>query len=147
MKIAAIDVFVLKTSLDTPFAFSQGWVKQRSATLVRITSDSGLVGWGEAFAQGLEPPEIAASAIEHAFKPLLLGEDALAPAVQWQRMYVRSRDYGRKGTIVAAISAIDIALWDLCGQFYEQPISRLLGGAHRDQVQPHANGFYRIDGQ
>ena len=147
MKIAAVDVFVLKSPLETPFAFSQGWVNQRSATLVRITADSGQVGWGEAFAQGLEPPEIAAAAIEHAFKPMLLGESALSPAVHWQKMYVRSRDFGRKGSVVAALSAVDTALWDLAGQIQQQPLFALLGGAHRTDIQPYATGFYRIEGQ
>ena len=121
MKITDIEVFVLKTDLDTPFAFSQGWVTQRSATLVRVTTENGLYGWGEAFAQGLEPPEIAAAAIEHALKPLLLGESALDVSVLWQKMYSRTRDYGRKGSVVAAISAIDIALWDIAGHFYHSP--------------------------
>jgi len=121
MKIADVDVFVLKTPLEQPFAFSQGWVHQRSATLVRITTDNGIVGWGEAFAQGLEPPEIAAAAINYAFKPLVLGCNPLDVSVLWHKMYASSRDYGRKGTIVSAISAIDIALWDIAGQFYSQP--------------------------
>jgi len=147
MKITDIDVFILKTPLDTPFAFSQGWVKQRSATLVRLTTDNGLHGWGEAFAQGLEPPEIAAAAIEHALKPLLIGENALDSSVLWQKMYSRTRDYGRKGSVVAAISAVDIALWDLAGHFYQQPVYQLLGGAARTTVRPYATGFYRITGQ
>lgn len=147
MKIAKVDVFVLKTPLDQPFAFSQGWVHQRSATLVRITTDNGLVGWGEAFAQGLEPPEIAAAAINHAFKPLVLGCNPLDTAVLWHKMYAHSRDFGRKGTIVSAISAIDIALWDIAGQFYSQPIYQLLGGAQRTRVTPYATGFYRINGK
>ena len=50
MKITSVDVYVLKTPLEEPFAFSQGWVRQRSATLVRIQTDNGLSGWGEAFA-------------------------------------------------------------------------------------------------
>ncbi len=147
MKIAKVDVFVLKTPLDQPFAFSQGWVHQRSATLVRITTDNGLVGWGEAFAQGLEPPEIAAAAINHAFKPLVMGCNPLDTAVLWHKMYAHSRDFGRKGTIVSAISAIDIALWDIAGQFYSQPIYQLLGGAQRTCVKPYATGFYRINGK
>ena len=147
MKIASVDVFILKSPLETPFAFSQGWVGQRSATLVRVTSDEGHVGWGEAFAQGLEPPEIAAAAIEHALKPIIVGADALSPAVLWQQMYVKTRNYGRKGSVVAAISAVDVALWDLAGQILGQPVYALLGGAHRDQVQPYATGFYRLTGQ
>ena len=147
MKITDIEVFVLKTSLDTPFAFSQGWVTQRSATLVRVTTENGLQGWGEAFAQGLEPPEIAAAAIEHALKPLLVGESALDIAVLWNTMYSRTRDYGRKGSVVAAISAVDTALWDIVGHFYQQPVYQLLGGASRTSVKPYATGFYRINGQ
>lgn len=147
MKISAVDIFVLKTPLKEPFAFSQGWVKQRAATLVRITTDQGLTGWGEAFAQGLEPPEISASVLKHALKPLLLGQNSLDIGVLWHQMYVATRNYGRKGSVVSAISAIDIALWDLAGKFYQQPIYQLLGGAHRNEVQPYATGFYRIHGQ
>lgn len=147
MKITDIEIFVLKTDLDTPFAFSQGWVTQRSATLVKVTTDNGLHGWGEAFAQGLEPPEIAAATIEYALKPLLLGESALDVSVLWQKMYAQTRDFGRKGSVVAAISAIDIALWDLAGHFYQKPVYQLLGGACRTSVRPYATGFYRVSGQ
>ncbi|MCL4140112.1 UNVERIFIED_CONTAM: hypothetical protein GTU68_044458 [Idotea baltica] len=62
-------------------------------------------------------------------------------------MYAQSRDYGRKGSVVSAISAIDIALWDIAGKFYSQPIYQLLGGAQRTSVQPYATGFYRLEGK
>jgi len=147
LKISSIDVFVLKTPLDIPFAFSQGWVHQRSATLVRITADNGLCGWGEAFAQGLEPPEISAAVIKHALAPIVMNRSALDINVLWHEMYHQTRDYGRKGSVMAAISAIDIALWDLAGQYYSQPVYQLLGGAHRKSVTPYATGFYRLVGQ
>ena len=147
MKITSIRTHVLKSELSQPFAFSQGWVSKRSATLVEVQTDTGLCGWGEAFAQGMEAPEISAAAIEHALQPLLLGADPLDIEVLWHRMYHATRDYGRKGSVSAAISAIDIALWDLAGKHYGVPISRLLGGAFRTEVQPYATGFYRIKGQ
>ena len=147
MKITGVEVHVLKSPLAEPFAFSQGWVRQRSATLVEVVTDEGVTGWGEAFAQGLEPPEIAAAAIEHALKPLLIGADPLATEVLWHRMYHATRDYGRKGSVVAAISAVDIALWDIAGRARGEPIHKLLGGAFRDRVEPYATGFYRIKGQ
>ncbi len=146
MKLTQLDVFVVKARLDTPFAFSQGWVHQRAATLVRLTTESGLQGWGEAFTQGLEPPEIAAATIEHALAPLVLGKDALRPAVLWQAMYNQTRDHGRKGSVMSAMSAIDIALWDICGKHHTVPIHNLLGGAFRESVQPYATGFYRVRG-
>lgn len=147
MKISEIEVFVVKAPLDTPFAFSQGWVHQRAATLVRITTESGIQGWGEAFTQGLEPPEIAAAAISHALVPVALGKDALSPSVLWHQMYAKTRDFGRKGSGMSAISAIDIALWDIAGKHYNVPTSALIGGAHRSSVQPYATGFYRLQGQ
>ena len=147
MKIVDVRVHVLKSPLDEPFAFSQGWVGKRSATLVEIIADEGIVGWGEAFAQGLEPPEIAAAAIEHALKPIVIGADPLATEVLWHRMYHATRDYGRKGSVIAAISAVDIALWDIAGKARGVPIYALLGGAFRPRVEPYATGFYRIRGQ
>lgn len=147
MKITEIRVHVLKSPLAEPFAFSQGWVNQRSATLVEVHTDQGIAGWGEAFAQGLEPPEIAATVIEKALKPLVMGADPLEAEVLWHRMYHMSRDYGRKGSVLAGISALDIAFWDIAGKFYGVPIYRLLGGAFRTRLQPYATGFYRKQGQ
>ena len=147
MKITEIRIHVLKSALNQPFAFSQGWVGQRSATLAEVVTEGGLTGWGEAFTQGLEPPEIAATVIDQALKPLLIGADALDTEVLWHRMYHATRDFGRKGSVVAAISAIDIALWDLKGKHFGVPVYQLLGGAFRTEVEPYATGFYRIGGR
>ena len=147
MKITELKVHVLKCPLAEPFAFSQGWVRQRCATLLEVFTDTGITGWGEAFAQGLEPPEIAAAVITHALQPLVIGSDPLDTEVLWHRMYHQTRDYGRKGSVIAAISAVDTALWDIAGKFHGLPIHKLLGGAFRRRVQPYATGFYRIEGQ
>ena len=147
VRIAEVRVHPLRTALETPFAFSQGWVKHRSATLVEVITDEGLTGWGEAFAQGLEPPQIAAAVIQSALAPLVVGADPLDVEVLWHRMYHATRDFGRKGSVVAGISAIDIALWDLAGQIHGVPVYRLLGGAFRTRVQAYATGFYRLQGQ
>ena len=147
MKITDLKIHVLKSPLPEPFAFSQGWVRQRSATLVEVLTDAGIVGWGEAFAQGLEPPEIAAIVIDKALRPLVIGADPLDTEVLWHRMYHMTRDYGRKGSVVAAISALDIALWDIAGKHHQVAVYRLLGGAFRTRVQCYATGFYRIKGQ
>ncbi len=147
MKIVDLKLHVLKSPLAEPFAFSQGWVHQRSATLVEVITDEGISGWGEAFAQGLEPPEIAAAVIQHALRPLLIGADPLDTEVLWHTCYHRTRDYGRKGSVVAGISAVDMALWDIAGKARGVPVWKLLGGRFRDRVQPYATGFYRIQGQ
>src|SRR4051794_32250740 len=146
MQIVDIKTYALQSLLDHPFAFSQGFVHKRSATLVEVITDKGLSGWGEAFNQGLEPPQISAAVIDFALKPLLIGADPRDTEVLWHRMYAATRDYGRKGSVMAGISAIDIALWDIAGQAHGVPVYQLLGGAFRHRVQAYATGFYRAKG-
>ena len=147
MKIISVTAHPLRTELETPFAFSQGWVRARSATLVEIRTDDGLIGWGEAFCQGLEVPEISATIIRDCLAEMIIGENPLDTERLWFAMYNRSRDFGRKGSVMAAISAIDTALWDIAGKAYGKPVWQLLGGAFRREVEPYATGFYRIGGK
>ena len=147
MKITDVRVHVLRSPLPQPFAFSQGWVAARGATLVEVLTDEGVTGWGEALCQGLQPPEIAAAVINSALKPLVLGADPLEPEVLWHRMYHHTRDYGQKGAVIGAISGIDIALWDIAGKVRREPVARLLGGMFRTKVEAYATGFYRIKGR
>jgi D-galactarolactone cycloisomerase len=146
MKVTNIKTYALRTTLETPFAFSQGWVHARGATLVEIETDAGITGWGEALCQGLQPPDIAAAVIKSSLAPLVLGRDPRDVEVLWHRMYAHTRDFGGKGAMIGAISAIDIALWDILGQSVGLPVWRLLGGAFRERVQVYATGFYRISG-
>ena len=147
IKVTKIAVHVIKCDLDIPFAFSQGWVKKRSATLVEIKTNEGITGWGEAFCQGLEPPEISAAVIENSLSELIIDQNPLDIELLWHKMYNQTRDFGRKGSVVAAISAIDIALWDISGKYYEKPIYQLLGGSFRKKIKPYATGFYRLNGK
>ena len=146
MKIIDVRVHVLRSALEQPFAFSQGWVSSRGATLVEVETDEGVSGWGEALCQGLQPPEIAAAAINKVLKDLITGADPLEPEVLWHRMYHQTRDYGQKGALIGALSAIDIALWDIAGKVRGEPVAKLLGGMFRTRVQAYATGFYRIKG-
>lgn len=147
MRITEVRAHVLRSPLAQPFAFSQGWVSSRGATLVEVQTDEGVTGWGEALCQGLQPPEIAAAAVSGALKPLVAGADPLQPEVLWHRMYHQTRDYGQKGAIIGAISGVDIALWDILGKVRREPVAKLLGGVFRTRVQAYATGFYRIKGQ
>jgi D-galactarolactone cycloisomerase len=147
LKITNVHAHVLRSALQQPFAFSQGWVSSRGATLVEVETDEGVTGWGEALCQGLQPPEIAAAAIGTVLKDLVIGADPLQPEVLWHRMYHQTRDYGQKGAVVGAISGIDIALWDIAGKVRRAPVAELLGGKFRTRVEAYATGFYRIKGQ
>lgn len=143
MKIIDIKTHVLSAPLSVPFAFSQGWVRNRSAMIVEVVTDEGIAGWGEALCQGLQPPEIAAAIVEYALKPLLIGKDPLDVEVLWDFMYNQTKDYGQKGVVIGAISSIDVALWDIIGKYHGLPIYKVMGGAHRTNVKSYATGFYR----
>jgi D-galactarolactone cycloisomerase len=138
IKITDIKTYVLEAALAEPFAYSQAWYERRGALLVEIVSEDGLSGWGEAFG----PPRLTAPVVDF-YKPLLIGADALATDLLWQTLYNRLRDHGQKGLAIEALSAVDIALWDLKGRQFELPIHRLLGGPLRERVQAYATGFYR----
>lgn len=138
MRITAVDTFVLRHRLDQPFGFSQWWYDARTAMLVRVTADDGTVGWGEAYG----PPEPSAAIIDHVLAPLILGADPRDTLPLWERMYARTRDSGRGGMVLHALSAVDIALWDLKGKALGVSVSRLLGGRFRERVQAYATGLY-----
>src|SRR5262245_66259789 len=126
MKITQVHVYPVQSALDQPFAFSQGWVRKRSSTLVEVLTDEGITGWGEAFNQGLEPPQISAATIEHALKPLVIGANPLDTEVLWHKMYHATRDYARKGAVMAAMSEIDIGLLEIAGKARGGPVDVLL---------------------
>ena len=101
--------------------------------LVRLTSDTGLVGWGEAHSPPV--PGVAKAVIADLFAPLLLGQNPLAIEVLWDHLYasMRLRGHGA-GFMLEALAAIDIALWDLAGKALDQPIYQLLGGPFRTRI-------------
>lgn len=142
MKIAKIEPYIIVHKLDTPFYFSQWQYDTRKICIVKIILEDGTYGWGE----GYGPANVIKAGIEF-FTPFLLGKDALGHEILWQEMYRRSLDYARSGTLQAAISAIDVALWDIKGKIMDQPVSLLLGGIKNPVIQPYATGLYftRVD--
>ncbi|MGC0274461.1 mandelate racemase/muconate lactonizing enzyme family protein [Pseudactinotalea sp. Z1739] len=144
MRIAEISTHVLRVPLgEQRFYSSQAAFGERKSLLVRVVTTDGLVGWGEGGQYG--PAEPVAAAIEHVLGPLLIGRRADQPVRLWEELYAFSRDFGRKGTYIEAISALDIALWDAWGKSLDRPVHALLGGAHRDRVGAYATGGYYSD--
>lgn len=148
MKIIDVKPHAISVPLETPFYFSQGWVHNRSAMIIEVVTDEGIIGFGEALCHGLQSPHIAAALVEYTFKPLLIGRNPFDVEVLWEEMYNTSRPFGQGGAAVNAISGVDIALWDVIGKSLNKPIHQLIGGAFRTEVMPYATGFYRVaDGQ
>jgi D-galactarolactone cycloisomerase len=141
VKIRKIETIILRVPNQLgSFYSSQARFPERNSLLVRITSDDGLVGWGEGGQYG--PPEPVATCIDDVIGPRLVGQRVDEPVRIWEESYSFSRDFGQKGTYVEAISAIDIALWDLWGKSLGRPIHALLGGAFRSEVHAYATGCY-----
>ncbi|WP_205962758.1 mandelate racemase/muconate lactonizing enzyme family protein [Pararobbsia silviterrae] len=125
---------------DKLFYSSQAAFPERNSYLVRIETDTGLVGWGEGGQYG--PPEPVATCIDRVLAPKLIGRDPTEPVRIWEELYNFSRDFGQKGTYIEAMSAIDIALWDIAGQAVGQPVWKMLGGRFRESVAAYATGCY-----
>ena len=139
-KISEVRTYVLEAPLSEPFHWSFNRADTRGGCLVEIITDNGLSGWGECFG----PPRLNAAVIA-AFRPHLIGQDALATERIWQTLYNQFRDQGQKGLVITAISGVDIALWDLKGHHFKAPVHQLMGGPMRTSVQAYATGTYRKD--
>lgn len=106
------------------------WIGHRNQCIVKVETDEGLYGWGES---GLSGRELAvAGAIKH-YREFLVGRDPLRIGALWQEMY-RSQYFEGGRVLTAAISAIDIALYDIAGKALGVPVYQLLGGKQRDFV-------------
>ena len=137
MKISNIEAFVVSQDLKEPFYFSQWEYKTRTICLVKITTDTGIYGWGE----GYGPAQMVKAGIDF-FRPFIIDANALDHETVWQTMYRRSLDYARRGVMLAALSAIDIALWDIKGKYFGLPVSTLFGGQKSEFIKPYATGLY-----
>jgi L-alanine-DL-glutamate epimerase-like enolase superfamily enzyme len=142
MKIAAIRTIALSCRCEPPYASAAGVQSRRGALIVEIETDDGIVGIGEAGVGG----GVTATVIEKDLAPLLVGEDPLLIEYLWQKMFARTRQYGRRGLVMQAISGIDIALWDIAGKVAKLPVYRLLG-ACRDRVEAYASGGFYQEGK
>ncbi|HET6237903.1 MAG TPA: mandelate racemase/muconate lactonizing enzyme family protein [Acetobacteraceae bacterium] len=141
MKIVNVRAHVLEATLSQPFAYSRAWYAKRHSLIVEIETDQGLTGWGECYG----PARINAGVVRE-LGALLTGQDALRTEFIWHDLYARFRDHGQKGSILQGLSGIDIALWDLKGKYFQQPVHRLMGGPVRDKVTAYATGLYRREG-
>jgi L-alanine-DL-glutamate epimerase-like enolase superfamily enzyme len=106
--------------------------------IVEIATDNGLVGIGNAALA----PLVTKQVIDLYLKPLLIGADPWDTEFLWQHMYRKTMAFGRKGIGMVAISAVDIALWDLLGQSAKQPVYRLLGGRTKPKIPVYASRLY-----
>lgn len=136
MKIAAIQAIPLAIPVKAALPPSAWRAGSRKQIVVRVVTDQGLTGIGEAFAYGA--PLAVVSVIEESLAPLVVGQDPLRIEAVVDLMH-RGTIYGRRGLGMFAISGIEIALWDLLGKVRGAPVYELLGGAQRTRLPAYAS--------
>lgn len=143
MKITNVEVIGLRVP---PVGEACEWGED--AVIVKIHTDAGITGIGETDSSPhvirafIETPHSHSTAMGLA--EILIGENPLEIERLWNKMYNASNYIGRRGSGIHAISAIDIALWDIAGQYYGVPVYTLLGGKYRDKIKAYGT-FIPVD--
>lgn len=120
--------------------YAQLYSQLSESMIVRVETDEGVVGWGEA--QAPIGPEVAQAVVTHVVGPAVLGQSALDTTVRFSDMYETLRVRGQiTGYQLDAIAAIDTALWDIKGKVLDQSVSELLGGRFRDTLPSYITGL------
>ena len=156
MRIARIEAWWVRVPIDrnNQHRSDFGQIATFDAAIVRVETECGIVGWGEGKNAAGSAGDYAALVhlINREVAPLLIGRDPREPGVIWEMLYngVRHRtaaraghampQLARRGHTLAAISAIDIALWDILGKDLGVPVWRLLGGRKADRLPAYASG-------
>lgn len=156
MKITNIEAFWLRCPIpkEKQHFSDYGLLTNFDMTLVVVTTDTGLQGFGEAKAAVGSSGSCASivSCIENELKPQLIGKDARNISRIWEHIYNGTRDHyslsrgrkfpilGRRGLTISAMSGIDTALWDIKGKALGAPVVELLGGSCRDKMPAYASG-------
>lgn len=152
MKITSVELFVLKS--PGLYRSPEGSEEPPGPTymgIMKVSTDAGICGYSD-----METVPIVAKAAVDAprwsepgmecfdgLASLLLGENPLEVERLWYKMYRGTIYYGRRGVVMQAISAIDIALWDIAGKFYQQPVHILLGGKWHQKIRAYASTLFR----
>ncbi len=159
MKVTRLDTYFLSAPLPQPVSTSTHRITSVSEVVVKLTTDAGPVGIGEAhgpflFQQGPDGLRTVSDIIK-AITPLVVGQDPFDAERIWQDLFALTYTSVRgiptlarqQRPLVTAMSAIDIALWDLKGKAIGRPVWALLGGALRRRVPAYVTGFYYRDGE
>ncbi len=144
MKIKDVRAYTLSVPLKKPWKIAGVTMAEMTAAVVEIETDTGLVGYGEALTR--LGPSATCEVVLSVLKPVVMGANPMDIDVLWEKMFSTMKGRGHwKGFMIEAISGVDIALWDLFGKSLNQPVSRLLGGRYREQLEAYASSIMLMD--
>jgi L-rhamnonate dehydratase len=143
MRITDVEAFYLRLPVIEERSDSS-----QDALIVKISTDAGIVGWGEVDGCPLVVKAIIeapySSTLVTGLRQVLIGENPLETTRLWEKMYRATIFYGRGGAVAQAMAGIDIALWDIKGKALGQPIVQLLGGAMRDRMRVYSSNMFQF---
>jgi L-rhamnonate dehydratase len=143
MKITDVEAFYLRLPQIQARTDSS-----QDALIVRVSTDAGIVGWGEVDGCPAVTKAIIEAPVSHTLvtglRQILLGQDPLEIDRLWRTMYQKTLYYGREGAVIQAMAGIDLALWDIKGKALEQPVWKLLGGGYRDRLRVYASNMFQF---
>ncbi len=145
-RIVSVTARNVSVPLERPTSFSTRLVKARHYTLVRVLGEDGVEGIGFCYA-GNNGGDIVTAAVRDLLAPVLVGEDPYLTEGLWRRMYQEALLHGRTGSVMRAISALDIALWDRNARSAGLPLYKYLGAFLGGTVPAYASGGYYLEGK
>ncbi len=146
MKVVSVEATTCVVPLDVGIAFATRAVAERHFTLVRIRTDTGAEGIGFCYC-GHKAGVLVTLAVRELLADVVVGRDPHQTEAIWDAMYRETLLHGRRGSVLRAISAIDIALWDLVSKDAGLPLYQYLGGYRTDMVPAYASGGYYVEGK
>lgn len=141
MKITKLETIALAYPTKKPFFNAIGKSTQRCCLIVRIQTDEGIVGIGEAAFYG-GPMVSTITVLEKEIAPKLIGLDPMNTEYIWSKLYFDAFQHSRSGIFICALSGVDIALWDIKAKALKLPLYKLLGGYERKIKVYASGGFY-----
>jgi len=135
MKITKVEAIPLGYPLNEPLRWGQMVDNVKGGIIVRVHTDEGIVGIGEA---GLSAAyfKTVGPIVNEILGPMIIGENPLMINALWEKMFVNTHMWGRRGVETYALSGVDIALWDILGKVANLPIHRLLG-THKEKIRAY----------
>jgi L-alanine-DL-glutamate epimerase-like enolase superfamily enzyme len=145
-KIVAVEARTVRVPLDRVTSFATRVVAARDYTLVRIKTADGQQGIGFCYG-GHRAGSLVTHAVRELFGPLLIDRCAVDVEGLWRELYQESLLQGRAGSVMRALSILDVALWDRNARAAGLPLARYLGGMTAERVPAYASGGYYVDGK
>lgn len=142
MRIDTVEPIPVRAPVSEPYGSARGETTRRETTLVRLETDTGTVGWGEAFA----PPKTTATLIDEVLADTVVGMDPFEAESLCEHFYTHAYNLSGSAILQSAISGVDIAMWDIRGRETGKPVAELLGGETRETVTPYASTMYLREG-